>query len=100
MNGLYERFYFQGLSGKPKEWLSILKWSVQSTGQTMTISKKPVQCPYPGVCKKLLQALSEAVKDIVCYWDSGDYTRNRTWAHASDLDALFYIKLKNLVSAV
>lgn len=48
-----------------KEWLSILKRSVQTTEQNMTISKQPVQCPYPGVCKKLLQALSEAFKGIV-----------------------------------
>ena len=47
-----------------KDWLFILKCSPQSTGQNMTISKQLVQCPYPGVCKKLLQALSEAVKDI------------------------------------
>lgn len=43
----------------------MLKGSVQSTGQNTTTAEQPVPRPYPGVWEKLLQALSEAGKDIL-----------------------------------
>lgn len=44
-----------------KKWLSVYKHFVESAGQSMTVPKHPVQCSYPGVCKMVVQTLSEAL---------------------------------------